>query len=122
MAVIKQDYGSLEEIGLAKLLWTNPSPTSNYSGGTISVNLSNYTGILVKIKDNTGANGWSITYIDKSLPSNQALRASTSERQRIITSISDTGVVFGAGYNASTQNNSYAIPWEIYGISIEYTS
>lgn len=108
-----------------KLLWSNPSPTSEFSAQTISLDLSNYDDVDIVIYG-----GQVYRYhIADSLSSTAFTRAQLSGANyvelhgRRIT-ISSTGIVFTDGYApyGSTQgsvNNHAAKPYLIYGIRYE---
>lgn len=101
------------------LLWTNPSPSSNFSAQTVSLDLSAYVYVVI---------------VPKVLPSSTNMRTSvllpkgktTTCFELVGTSpmvfcgrdiaVSDTGVVFGNGSYNGSANNGYWIPMYIYGI------
>ena len=106
------------------LLWTNAAPTSAFAAQTISLDLSNYTMILVKGKytayTNSSDNGFGFGFIlvgetgSFLVPPNQG----TTGMKYRITTVTTTGVTFGAGGSDddSNPNNLRCIPIEIYGI------
>ena len=114
------------------LLWTNPSPNSNFASQTINLSssLSSFTHMIIRYKVSTGS-----TQVYDNLFNVNPLRTSDSTGRygiNIITSGSVTYVrpMYSAGTNAifsgnavnlsSTQGNNFLIPLEIYGISISY--
>lgn len=110
----------------AKLLWTNPSPTSAFAGQKIQIDLSKYDGVIVEFnvaksvsqlltrayirKDDTSVYTGGGGYYSPSETANAASRARSI-------SVSDDGVTIGKGYTNATDNGS-CIPTKIYGINI----
>lgn len=121
------------------LLWTNSSPTEDFSAQTVSIDLSAYGAVVIHGKINKTANGdylkssvnneifcvrqfltmgdtgyllFGARMSDSSFPSTATFREVT---------VSSSGVVFGAGMYqnsgiAAAQLNAVAIPLYIYGI------
>ena len=108
------------------LLWTNSSPNSNFSNQTISLDLSRYKGILVYSASTISGSESEITssvIILKGLTCRILTGNGYAYRRRSCT-VSDNGVTFGHGYQASyntditteIETDSTSIPLMIYGI------
>lgn len=103
------------------LLWTNPSPTSQFVAQTVSLDLSGYNAVIIEfvcqLSDPrlatsmvfiTGSNSlieacggvsgsWGIRYVREVVPSS-------------------TGLVFGNGRSNTSSGANYAVPQRIFGI------
>lgn len=100
------------------LLWTNSSPTSNFSGKTVSLDLSTYDGVIVEysttVRETVG------NFISRvKCAKNQSLACGGGFITNIgiarnIVKVTDDGVQFGDAYAASV-DNQYLIPINIYG-------
>lgn len=102
------------------LLWTNPSPTSNFNPQTISISSSVYSlFIITSYMDNSATTIVFNTIVMKDAQTyiNTILGSYSYFRQVKIT---DSSVIFGTGYvgNGVNQsaNNGATIPYKIYGI------
>ena len=112
--------GSIVKSGATfDLLWTNPSPTSNFSAQTVSLDLSAYDAVMIVFLANTTdldrqasmivlKNGYQHILFMMYL-------SGTNFRTRYATA-SDTGVTFSNGYNNATAGAGNNIPYKIYGI------
>jgi hypothetical protein len=115
-------------------LWTNPSPTSEFSGGnvTLSDSLSNYKYIKIKTRVSTTiATTWSTIYLvddfktfaQNSTPSGcghiASMNTSNTRRSRGVVYVNDTTVNYKVVYEdgTPTQNNTNTIPVEILGLN-----
>lgn len=102
------------------LLWQNPNPTSNFSTGDISLDLSNYDMVMIKSKSvASGGNYYGVSYglIDGSdyvCMVGNAYSTSYFYKRRF-TAFSSK-INFGNGYRNTDSNASYCIPIAIYGI------
>lgn len=127
-------YGYVYEPDMAiaekKLLWNNPSPTSAFAAQTLSLDLSKYDGVIIRVSCGTNYNTdiqkpyQLFNYVPKdgtvhylhSLLNTSGTSNAYWARQVTVT---DTGITFSiAGYPASTlasNNASQMIPTEIYG-------
>jgi len=118
-----------------KLLWTNASPASSFGAQTLSMDLSDYTKFILKVKpycktDVSYQDFITTLYVmcDKAVKCPPAALTNLRGDKSYITAvyrdldISDTGFVFGEGHfkhstNANVNNsNDYYVPIEIYGI------
>ena len=109
-----------------KLLWENANPTSSFTAQTISLDLSEYTHLIIKVKLlDAGERAFSFTLVKKDGSKTPLVYANGGNagvqlRYRNATAV-DTGVNFTNAYYASgataeSVNNGVAIPIEIYGI------
>ena len=114
-----------------ELLWENASPTSNFAAQTISIDLTQYCAVLVKIGFHTTMTSDNDCSLNMCLMGeaiklhNSVISTSTSfyhaSAWRLCT-VTKTGVTFGAGSvqqgtsTLSNSDNSRAIPMKIYGI------
>ena len=122
--------------GLKKdLLWSNPSPTAEFGGQSVSCNLSNYDYIYIRFATSTTATQqandvlYDIEKINVSSSSvpfvfggmlSFMVSSSTSMRIRPLRIVNRSNVTFYAGRlvesSSSSINNRYCIPLEIYGV------
>ena len=117
------------------LLWTNPSPTSEFaSERKVELNLTDYTGVIIEFRytneDDFVCNRTYVKKVDilnKKLTDNSNVyfgggcgyrnpSGSWASRGRIISSVDDTGVTFGSGGYANSAADSFLIPIRIYGV------
>lgn len=99
------------------LLWTNPSPTSNFAAQTVSLDLSGFDAVMVvmKLKKDLIYVSWNFGFIgDTAIMSIKGNATGTMYGRTA--EINAQGIVFGTGYSASTSSNEYGIPAKIYGI------
>lgn len=110
------------ELGIdMDLLWTNASPTSDFGAQTISLDLSSYKGILLKVRvyGDGSKNLMVYFYVDKTSTEwllSAGFGASGYVVRRYITAISNSGIQFDVGKVYQTTNNGACIPAQIYGI------
>lgn len=100
------------------LLWTNSSPSSNFSAQTIPLTLNLYDAVMIMYSCYTGnvrpcsqivlKNGYQHILFG-------IVATQTSFRTRYATA-TNSGVTFGTGYNGSTSGTGNVIPMNIYGI------
>lgn len=119
--------GKIKNSGM-NLLWENQNKTSAFAAQTISLDLTPYKAVMITFVANAPAAGGT-TLLSKGtliLPVGQFgwfttyLKYGTSffNYERMVT-VNSNGVVFDSGYAAagSDQNNNYAVPIFIHGIS-----
>ena len=101
------------------LLWTNSTPTTNFSAKTVQLDLSNYDGVIVEfastVRETIG--GFSSRIKVAKNVSGAIGGGFTTETfgvARTVTSVTNSGVVFNDAH-ASNTDNSYMIPIHIYG-------
>ena len=101
------------------LLWTNPSPSANFSAQTVSLDLSGYVGVIVtpKVLPSSTNMRNSVTLIKGKTTTCFELVGTSPVMfcGRDIT-VSSTGVAFGNGTYNGSANNGYWIPMYIYGM------
>ena len=102
------------------LLWTNPSPRSDFATQTVSLDLTDYTGVIVEFNANTDTSNYTTctrVFCKKGDPNyfggGAALAGSTLGR---VLQIRDEGVFFGEGFLATSKANGNAVPIKIYGV------
>lgn len=101
------------------LLWTNPSPTSDFAAQTLALDISTYDAVEISFKDSKNN---SPGVVVKCMKGGNALAIQNSgvdngARWRYFLPKADgTGITFSTGYNGSTSNNAYGIPYQIWGI------
>ena len=108
----------------AKLLWTNSNPSATFTPQTVNIDLTNYESILVEVKSSTSSDNLTscIGYIKKGTilghigVARPVYSTSSSYGIRIITSVSDVGVVFGDFKYGTISDNTLGIPTKIYGL------
>lgn len=103
------------------LLWENPSPTSNFAGQTISLDLAEYEGVIIECDSsiNNHVKYGTRVYVkkgDANICLGRADENGETGGARALTSITDAGVTFGNANIQSTTNNAVCIPLKIYGV------
>lgn len=107
-----------------KLLWTNPSPNSSFSGQTLTFG-SEYSGYIVELKQSTSVGNVGRIYVPVGT-ANKYLFATTSydsnQGNRYLNSATANSISFGEAKNSNTRgqfvaNNSMAIPTRVYGVN-----
>lgn len=107
------------------LLWSNPNPTTGFGAQTVSINLTDYNGVIIKFRKDNSVSFYiyvpKITITSANCPA-VADPASTywvtsSAKYRLVTAISDTGVTFSRGgwSDGTSGNDNLLIPLAIYG-------
>lgn len=105
-------------VGLSmKLLWTNPSPSSNFAAQTLGLDLSGYDAVAIVSRQagNTDRVSWDFALIGETIVTQVKNMASATIYGRSA-EVTSSGVVFGNGYAGSTAGATNAIPVKIYGI------
>ena len=102
------------------LLWTNPNPSSAFGAQTVSLDLTDYTGVIVEFINDDVNYTRSRVYAKKSdsfnsYPIGAGYVSNTNAYSRNIVNVSDTGVQFSDGATTSAQNQ-FVIPFKIYGV------
>lgn len=106
------------------LLWTNASPTSNFSAQTVNLSGAAYSGYIVECKDFTKQ-----TYMDSSIGFAylrmgkvgicvSRVGGSDYGRARPVSSVTTSGITFGNGYSGGGvyPDAQYCIPLRIWGV------
>lgn len=108
-----------------ELLWSNPNPDSIFNPTTIQINLAKYqiVGIVFKSELGTPIRTTNIFLLMKGLSYGEGSVVGgvlQYTKSRVIKAVTDSGVQFGDGYNATNQSdakdNSKMIPLYIYGM------
>lgn len=101
-----------------KLLWQNPNPSSGFGAQTISLDLSEYTGVIVELYEaTTDLNVINRTYIRKSEIDwfgGGTVREGHARGRNI--SVTESGVAFSNGFYDSGMNDATLPPARIYGV------
>ena len=107
------------------LLWTNPSPTSSFSGQTVSIDLSEYDFVYITgLQLNTNSVGYDsdLTRVGDKGILWSFVSGYTSHRMY---SVGTSGIAFENGsrqtaIGTNADNNGHCIPTNIYGIKMSY--
>ena len=107
------------------MVWTNPAPTQAFSPQTIELDLSNYNAIIIELRATTSNAGKNKNIVLKSDTFPLVIAAGRADFSihdgRIITSISDTEIVFGYGVYTNLGNRTdTGIPLNIYGTNLTF--
>lgn len=103
------------------LLWTNPSPTSDFAAQTVPLDLSEYS-MLIIVTEVTSL--WAASYcfpkiLNKAFALHFVTENNSNSRIRAVT-FTSSGVEFGNGMNNGSTNNAEQKPKYIYGIKMSY--
>ena len=105
------------------LLWTNPSPTSNFTAQTISLTLADYDYLLIECTWATSFAGNLSYHICKN-GVKSSLFGSNPTNTGVIgirqATVSTSGVTISDAKNGTTTANNIMIPTSIYGIKMSY--
>lgn len=108
---------ALKHIATVDLLWENASPTSEFAGQAISIDLSAYKIIYITMFGhvNTQNESYTMFFIDKNKGYVFVGWYGAQYSERSVT-ITNSGVYFGGGKTGGAVNNNYLIPYRIYGV------
>lgn len=101
------------------LLWENPNKSTTFTAQTVSLDLTDYAGVIVEFNRSsssdaqTFANRSFIKKGEEGLGGGNVVSAIPASRN---VSCNDAGVTFGEGYSAGESNNNTIIPTKIYGV------
>ena len=102
------------------VLWTNPSPTSNFSAQTVSVDLSDWSWVAIGAAVSTSGTSEIITFARNGTSTTLSLPniGGTQYFYKRSVTVSPTGVTFSTGYRNTngTTGAGYCIPLKIYGV------
>lgn len=113
-------------ISAPDLLWTNPSPSAAFGEQTVSVNLTDYTGVIISFRDSATVTRY--LYIPKATINSTNTPAVVSPggsywnpdsvQYRLVTRINNSGISFTSGRFPSSAffNDNVMIPQKIYGV------
>ena len=116
--VVQYPFGSGVE-----LLWTNSAPSSAFATQTIALDLSDFSGVIIKMKSSTTEANSRKFYFDKGSVGYMIIEyyldnIAGNHAERKVTSVFDTGVTFAGGqYSTGYNDNNYAIPLQIWGVA-----
>ena len=124
---IKMQYGESAEAarlggGGIKLtsLWTNSAPTSSFAAQTVSLDLAQYKLILITFHNFATSDAQYGLLAQLCIVGEknylQFTSATNNRSGRRLATVSSTGVDFAACVYNNGTNNSYGIPYQIYGI------
>ena len=117
------------------LLWENSSPTADFNAQTISLDLTDYAGVIVEFRKTTSSTKINTRLyakknedVDEIFGAGSYYTKGDSNTARGV-NVTDAGVTFAEGYGNMTLNNKTTIPIRIYGVkeyvvesSKQYTS
>lgn len=99
------------------LLWTNPSSNTQFVAQTLNIDFSMYNMVLLIFKWTAEQNYTGSTIIPKGYGGYVGAPYNWQTRfQRLITSFTDTSIVFGNGILGTSVDETKCIPMYIYGI------
>lgn len=100
-----------------KLVWTNPSPTSNYAAQTEAMDLSGYDAVAIVTRQagNTDRVSWDFALIGETIVT-QVKNMTSGTIYGRSAEVTSSGIVFGQGYSGGTAGATNAIPVKVYGI------
>lgn len=101
------------------LLWTNPSPTSDFATQAVSLDLTDYQFLIIDCVWSTQHTSYSTFFLCKQGETASVLLSNPTNTgvlgTRYVT-VSTTGVVISDAKNGTTTSNNVVIPKKIYGI------
>lgn len=105
------------------LLWTNTNIHAAFPAQTISLNLSDYDAVLIKMTlnntsqyESTTSEGTSICFKGRASASyNGIINNQTFNMERLAV-VSNSGIEFSTGYANMGTGDQYAVPLQIWGI------
>jgi hypothetical protein len=106
----------------ATLLWTNPSPANNFAAQTITLDLTEYSYVLVQAYLATTVQNTSNSLFVRKGSAGQLIACTLTNKYRVISSVGDGGVAFLGGFNVTSygstaaSDDSLLIPYRIFGI------
>ena len=101
------------------LLWENPSPTNEFAGQKISLDLTNYVGIIIELRTATSISelaSRSYIKVGEKLEGATASDGSSSFSGWRTIQVESDGVTLSAKAGGSTVNDRVGIPTKIYGV------
>ena len=104
------------------LLWENSNPTVEFTAQTVSLDLSDYAGVIVEFKKTTTSTKINTRLyakknedVDEIFGAGSYYTKGDSNTARGV-NVTDTGVTFAEGYRNMTSDNNTTIPIRIYGV------
>lgn len=126
------DKSKLDKVEVRDLLWTNPNPSSEFAGQTISLDLSDYESIEV-VYSSYSATVFQTMRFERINSSSGGIGLESTDRSNSISSslavvsrngtFDDNGVTFYDGYfqtssGSRTVSGRSCVPQKIYGIKV----
>lgn len=99
------------------LLWTNSNPTTAFAAQTISLDLTDYTGVIVEFYDNDTR-----LYVKKDDTDNEAGRYTSDTSYTRKVTINNNEVTINNAYSFGSDRqpvNTSLIPNKIYGVNLQ---
>lgn len=101
------------------LLWTNPSPTTEFQAQTVDLDLSDYGAVMVVFKQSTVTSAYIAGIGIKDVLNQTIFRIGTSSIADRRFTPSDTGIQFTACYDdAHRARADLMLPYKIYGVAL----
>lgn len=100
------------------LLWTNSAPTSSFTAQTLNIDMSDYEMIFITAVSRTDLNIIFTALLNVGTYTSRLYTTLTGSTIYVTRNVglTPTSLAFEGGYSGGTANNSYAIPYQIYGI------
>ena len=100
-----------------ELLWTNPSPTSEFEAQAVSLSLAHGDKITIDywFRNDHKAIATGQAYVGVTTDAGVYIYADGSQRKRVAT-VSASGITFASALLNGYANNAYCIPYKIYKI------
>ena len=112
------DITDMPSLGLSmKLLWTNPSPSSNYAAQSEAIDLSGYDAVFIVSRQagNNDRVAWDFALVGETIVT-RIKNATSGTIYGRTAEVTSSGIVFGNGYSGGTAGSTNAIPVKVYGI------
>lgn len=105
------------------LLWTNTNIHAAFPAQTISLDLSNYDAVLIKLTVNntsqyesTTVEATAICFKGKAAASFNGIVNNQTFNMERVAIVSNSGIEFSTGYANAVAGDQYAVPLQIWGI------
>lgn len=101
------------------LLWTNPSPNTEFQAQTVELDLSGYGAVMVVFKQNTTTASYNAYIGIKDVLNQAVFRVGASAIADRRYTPTNTGIQFTACYdNNNTPRADWILPYKIYGVAL----
>lgn len=100
------------------LLWTNPNPSASFAAQTVSLDLSEYSCVLISVMDGTNLTTLFAPIDNKKYIANLVINNGQFRWRSFVSSVS--GITVEEGKQADTTYNNIMIPYQIFGIKTSY--
>lgn len=101
------------------LLWTNSNPSAEFAAQTVSLDLTEYVGVIVEFITTAGTNALASRLYCKKTDTYGNLGAgftNVNGYARNVLSVNNTGIEFGNALVGTSQTNNAVVPMKIYGV------